>query len=205
MPAETPITVWIEELRASDEDAATKLWNHFVHHLYESARRQLRPATRAVYDEEDAALSAFNSVCGGIMKGNFPDLRDRESLWKLLLVITERKVTHRVRHDLQQRRDVRRNLLQSIFVISTDGSALSDMDAIESREPTPEFAAEFAETCRVLYQNLGDSELQNVVTLRMEGFTDSEIAQKLNCSRRTVQRRLEVIRRQWDLMEFSSE
>lgn len=169
MPAETPITVWIEELRASDEDAATKLWNHFVHRLYESARRQLRPDTRSVYDEEDAALSAFNSVCGGIVKGHFPDLRDRESLWKLLLIITERKVTHRVRHDMQQRRDVRRNLMQSIFLLSADESALSDMDAIHSREPTPEFAAEFAETCSILYQNLADSELQQVVTSAWKG------------------------------------
>ncbi len=205
-PEQTPITLWIEQLRvARDEDAASALWNHFVTRLVDSARPLLSPATRAVYDEEDATLSAFNSICGGIMNGHFPHLRDRESLWKLLLVITERKVTHRVRHDLQQRRDVRRNLMQSIFVLSADESALFDIDAIHSREPTPEFAAEFAETCRILYQDLGDSELQQVVTLRMEGFTDSEIAQKLNCSRRTVQRRLEVIRRHWDLMESSSE
>jgi DNA-directed RNA polymerase specialized sigma24 family protein len=43
-----------------------------------------------------------------------------------------------------------------------------------------------------------------VVTLRLEGHTDGEIAVHLNCSRRTVQRRLEVIRRHWDRLELSS-
>ncbi len=205
LPMETPITLWIEELRAADEDAATKLWNHFVRRLCESARRLLRPDTRPAYDEEDAALSAFNSLCGGIVNGRFPDLQDRDGLWKLLLVITERKVAHRVRHDQQQRRDVRRNLTQSIFSMSAEESARTVIEVLPSREPTPEFAAEFAETCKLLFHSLGDAALQEVVTLRMEGCADSEIAAKLNCSRRTVQRRLEVIRRHWDLLEFSSE
>jgi DNA-directed RNA polymerase specialized sigma24 family protein len=44
-------------------------------------------------------------------------------------------------------------------------------------------------------QSLGDPQLQLVATLRMEGYTDAEIGQRLGCSRSTVQRRLEIIRR----------
>jgi DNA-directed RNA polymerase specialized sigma24 family protein len=42
------------------------------------------------------------------------------------------------------------------------------------------------------------------VTLRMEGYTDAEVADRLRCSRRTVQRRLEVVRRHWGRLELSS-
>jgi DNA-directed RNA polymerase specialized sigma24 family protein len=204
LSSDDPVTLWIDELRNADEAAARKLWNHFFVRLYELGRKKLRPETRRVYDEEDAAQSAFQSVCAGITEGRFPDLGSRGNLWHLLVVITARKVAHRQRHDHQQRRDVHRNRSDSIFVQSGDGPAPAGVDTLVSREPTPEFAAEFVETCDFLFRSLDDPALQQVVTLRMEGYTDAEIADRLKCSRRTVQRRLEVIRRHWDRLELSS-
>ena len=140
--SDDPITVWIDQLREGDDSAARSLWNHFFLRLYELARHKLRNTTRRVYDEEDAAQSAFNSVCAGIMAGRFPDLQDRDSLWRLMLVITAQKVANRHRYDQQQRRDVRRNL--SDFILTNSDQ---DLDGgrvpLASREPTPEFAAEF--------------------------------------------------------------
>jgi RNA polymerase sigma factor (sigma-70 family) len=204
LSSDDPVTLWIDELRNADEAAARKLWNHFVTRLYELGRKKLRPETRRVYDEQDAAQSAFQSVCAGIAAGRFPDLGSRENLWHLLAVITARKVAHRQRHDKQLRRDVHRNLSDSIFLQSSDEFAPAGVDALLSREPTPEFAAEFVETCDFLFQSLDDPALQQVVTLRMEGYTDDEIADRLKCSRRTVQRRLEVVRRHWHRLELSS-
>lgn len=205
MSNDDPITLWIDELRNADEAAARKLWDHFVSRLYETARKKLRPETRRVYDEEDAAQSAFHSVCAGIAAGRYPDLRDRNSLWHLLLVITARKVGHRHRHDQQQRRDVRRNVSDFIFVPATDNSAGVGIDYLAVCEPTAGFAAEFVETCESLFRSLGDPALQQVVTLRMEGCTDREIADRLQCSRRTVQLRLETIRRHWNRLGLSDE
>jgi len=72
--------------------------------------------------------------------------------------------------------------------------------------PTPEFAAEFVETCETLFLSLEDPDLQQVVTLaRGKAMRDDEIAVRLKCSRRTVQRRLEVIRRHWDRLELSGD
>jgi RNA polymerase sigma factor (sigma-70 family) len=198
MASDDPVTIWIDELRTADEAAAQSLWRHFVARLYELGRKKLRQETRRVYDEEDAAQSAFHSVCAGIRAGRFPDLQDRDSLWRLLVVITARKVAHRQRYDRQERRDVRRNVSDYIFMPSDGESAVAGVDGLQARQPTAEFAAEFVETCENLFASLQDPALKQVVTLRMEGHTDSEIAGKLNCSRRTVQRRLEVIRRQWD-------
>jgi RNA polymerase sigma factor (sigma-70 family) len=199
-----PVTLWIDELRHADEAAARKLWNHFVARLYELGRKKLRPETRRVYDEEDAAQSAFHSLCAGIIAGRFPDLRSRDELWHLLIVITARKVAQRLRHDQQERRDIDRNLSDSIFAPSNENLPPTHADSVASREPTPEFAAEFVETCEFLVQSLDDPALKQVVSLRMEGYTDAEIADRLECSRRTVQRRLEVVRRKWDRLELSS-
>jgi DNA-directed RNA polymerase specialized sigma24 family protein len=204
MLSDNPITLWMDDLRVADAAAAQKLWDHFVSRICDAARRKLRPETRRVYDEEDAALSAFHSLCTGIAAGRFPDLHDRDSLWSLLLTITVRKVADRQRHDQRHCRDVRRNVSDAVFTKSTDKHPRAGTDLLASREPTPELAAEFVETCGCLFQSLGDPSLQQVVLLRMEGHTDDEIAQRMKWSRRTVQRRLEIIRRHWNRLELSS-
>ena len=42
-------------------------------------------------DEEDIAISAFRSFCDRAGKGQFPDLADRDHLWRVLFAITVRK------------------------------------------------------------------------------------------------------------------
>lgn len=196
MMSDEPITLWIEGLRQGDQSAARKVWQHFVGRLCTATRSKLRPETRRVYDEEDAAQSAFNSLCAGVAAGRFPDLYDRHSLWRLLLVIASRKVAHRHRYDQQQRRDVRRNLDESIFCCSSDGIGRR-LDQFESREPTPEYQAEFVETTIALFEALEEQELQQIAELRIEGYGDTEIAERLDCSRQAVQRKVERIRRKW--------
>ena len=51
----------------------------------------VRRAPRRASDEEDVALSAFQSFYQGIARGRFPQLEDRDNLWRLLITITARK------------------------------------------------------------------------------------------------------------------
>ena len=200
-----PVTLWLTQLREDDEDAATKLWNHFVDRIRGVARKKLNLESRRVYDDEDIAQSAFHSICAGVASGRFPELNDRNGLWQLIMVITSRKVSYRHRYDRQDCRNIFRNTADyflsdsnSVVVLPKSGQALS-------REPTPEFTAEFLETYEKLFASLADPALEQVVTLRMEGYTDDEIANRLKCSRRTVQRRLEIIRRHLERMDLASE
>jgi hypothetical protein len=61
MPAgtERSVTRRIESLKAGDADAAQGLWRRYFAALVRLARPRLQGATRAVADEEDAALSAL--------------------------------------------------------------------------------------------------------------------------------------------------
>ena len=45
---------------------------------------------RRDFDEEDVALSVFQSLCDGVKSGKFSRLDDRVNLWALLVVITSR-------------------------------------------------------------------------------------------------------------------
>src|SRR5215470_16012063 len=93
------VTRWIGDLKAGGDSAAQHLWQRYFHRLVHLARARLRAAHRAgaVADEEDAALSAFDSFCRGAARGRFPDLADRDGLWRLLVVITLHKVMGQVR------------------------------------------------------------------------------------------------------------
>lgn len=195
--SDSSVTNWIEILRSApggpaQEDAVTNLWKHYFQRLSATIRSRVNPATRRVYDEEDAAQSAFYSVCAGIQDGRFPDLADRDSLWRLLLAITGRKISHRHRFDHQERRDVRR-VVSSHTNESGDGTGVDQL----SSTSTPEFVMELEESVDELFARLGDAELKVIATLKMQGYTDTEVAESLHSSRRTVQRRLEIIRRIW--------
>ena len=192
---EEPISEWLRALRNRDDEAATNLWNHFAGKLCDAVRRRIRRDTRRLYDEEDAAQSAFHSLCRGVSEGQFPDLNDRDSLWRLLLVIALRKVNKRHRFDLQERRDVRRTSGDARLADSEEG--LSSVDEVSTGLPGPDLAAEFVDTYELLLGQLDDEMLQRIVELKLEGFTNIEVADELNCTRKTVQRKLEMVRRAW--------
>ena len=93
------VTHWIGALRGGDLDAAQPLWERYFARLVRLAQARLgtRRGQAAAEDEEDAALSAFDSFCRAATEGRFPRLDDRDDLWRLLVAITERKATDQMR------------------------------------------------------------------------------------------------------------
>jgi hypothetical protein len=55
-------------------------------------------------DEEDAALSPFDSFCRRAQAGQLPHIEDRDDLWKTLFVLTARKSVNLMRVELRQKR-----------------------------------------------------------------------------------------------------
>lgn len=186
MSSDGSITRWIGQLQAGDAAAAQPLWERYFRNLVALARRKLLGARPRVADEEDVALSAFDSFCRGLEKGRFPALMDRDNLWKLLVVLTARKASHLLRDEQRLKRG---------------GGLKAGFEALEqaiSQEPSPEFAAELAENCRRLLDLLGDDELRAIALSKMEGYTTDEIAGQRNCAPRTVERKLRLIRGLWE-------
>ncbi len=181
------ITVWLGQLQAGELAAARPLWEKYFHRLVGLARKRLRAAPRRAADEEDVALSAFDSFCRRAEAGQFPYLTDRDSLWRLLAEITMRKAGHFVR-------DARR-LKRYGQVKPLDSEVF---DEVLACEPDPALAAEVMEECNRLIAALQEPELRQVALLRMEGYSVDEIATKIPCAPRTVKRKLKLIRGIWN-------
>jgi DNA-directed RNA polymerase specialized sigma24 family protein len=189
MASEGSVSRWLDGLRAGDPAAARELWERYFRRLVGLARQKLQNAARRVADEEDVALSAFDSFCRGAEAGRFPQLLDRDSLWRLLVVLTARKAAH-------LRRDQGR--LKRGGGKGAGWSEEADLEHLLSQEPTPELAAQVAEECRRLMQSLRDPELEAVALWKMEGYTVDEIGQRLGYAPRSVKRKLQLIRSLWE-------
>jgi DNA-directed RNA polymerase specialized sigma24 family protein len=168
------ITKWIGELKAGDPSAAQKLWELYFQQLVALARQRLQGTARGLADEEDIALSAFDSFCRAAARSRFPQLNDRTDLWRLLVVLTERKVYRLRRAERRQKRGGPR---------FTQPQAEPDLADMVCDQPTPQFAAEVADECRRLLDRLRDPQLQTIALWRMEGYTTDEIAARLGCAR----------------------
>jgi DNA-directed RNA polymerase specialized sigma24 family protein len=68
---------------------------------------------------------------------------------------------------------------------------------VVGREPDPRWTYETAEECQELLDRLSDTLLRAIALWRIEGFTTEEIAVKLGCASRTVERKMQLIRRLW--------
>src|SRR5262245_43166917 len=104
MAPEGSVTHWLGQLQAGDPAAAQPLWQRYFRRLVGLARQRLRHAPRRAADEEDVALSAFDSFCRGAEQGKFPRLHDRDNLWRLLVALTARKAVDLIRHEDRQKR-----------------------------------------------------------------------------------------------------
>ena len=192
----TSITLWLEKLAGGDQDATRRIWEQYYERLLHVARHRLGRSPRRVADEEDVVLSAFNSFCAGVAAGRFPHLRDRDDLWRLLLTITARKAVSLLRWQHCRRRGGRAVRGDSAF-----GKQASDrtagIDEVLGGEPTPELAAVMTEEFGRLIDLLDDASLRLIAVLKLEAYTNEEIARSLDCCVATVERKLARIRKTW--------
>ena len=197
---EGSVTCYINDLIEGGKTnvAAEALWGRYYDRLVKLARERLRQGSRAIADEEDAALSAFDSFCRAATAGRFPQLSGRDALWRLLVTITARKVYDQKVYELAQVRDVRRTVAESdlVAVHSADESG-AGLEQIIGREPCPAFAAILAEQFQARLARLND-ELRDIALRKLEGYQNTEIAKQQGCSVATIERKLKVIRTIWE-------
>jgi DNA-directed RNA polymerase specialized sigma24 family protein len=192
--SDADVTHWLNLIQTGDPAAAQPLWERYFRRLVGLARARLHALPRkAAADEEDVALSAFDSFCRGAQAGRFPRLDDRDDLWRLLATITARKAGRLVRAEHRQKRGGGRVQGESAL-----GEPDAGIDAAAAAEPTPEFAAQVTEEYRGLLGRLGDDQLRAIAQWKLEGYTNREIADRLGCAPATVERRLALIRRLWE-------
>jgi len=179
--------VLIARLRAGDEDAAAEIFHRFARRLVRLARQRLGEGICRKEDARDVLQSVFRSFFTRFRTGQF-DLRNWESLWGILTVITLRKCGNRVEYFLAACRDVRRE----VSLNPSDESG-AGWEAI-ARDPLPSEAAVLADTVEQLMRGLEERD-QEILSLHLQGYTVPEISERIERAERTVHRALERVRK----------
>ncbi len=195
MSNENSVSVWLGPLKEGDPQAAQELWSRYFEKLVRLARKKLQGSSRRMADEEDVALSAFHSFCEGAAQGKFPQLDDRDNLWRVMVIITARKASRLSEHERRQKRGGGNLRGESVFR-GEDDEVSAGIQQVVGDEPTPEFAAQIAEEHERLLSKL-DGDLRQIAQWKLEGYTNEEIGQMAKCGVRTVQRKLNRIRMEW--------
>jgi DNA-directed RNA polymerase specialized sigma24 family protein len=184
------VTRFFDQLRAGDPNAAEALWLRFFPRLVALARQVLAGRPQRVADADDAAQSAFASFCLRVKAGEF-HIQDRTELWNLLGVITARKAKKQVRRESTEKRGGQRVIGEGVLA-RADGSPIPLDEVAPALSPD-----EFDLHCQELLDQLGPA-LREFALLRLLGYHNREIATRLDCTERTVERKLNLIRLKWE-------
>src|SRR5438445_10654567 len=86
MSPDGSVTRWLGQLQGGNEAAVQPLWERYFRRLVGLARTRVHSGPRRGADEEDVALSAFDSFGRNADQGRLPHRLDRDDLWRCLAV-----------------------------------------------------------------------------------------------------------------------
>jgi len=198
MPPDEDITHLIDQLKHGDQRAAERVWELYFQKLVRLAARRLHGLSKRDRDEEDVALSAFHSFYKRASDGRFSRLENRDDLWRLLVTITARKSSSFVKYHMAAKRGGGKTRGESVFRAPDDESPHpTGIEQIAAVDPSPEFADGVFNTCTELVNSLDDP-LRRIALLKIEGYTNAEIAKRLGIAARSVTRKITLIRQKWE-------
>jgi RNA polymerase sigma factor (sigma-70 family) len=189
------VTQLIGEMRDGDVDAVSTLWGRYFPQLANLARKTLGENPRRVADEEDAAISAFATFWKRANRGEFSDLAGRDSLWKLMAVITIRKAIKQTRRETAAKRGGPRGVVTETDIAASPGQPF--LDTIRQVAGDVSFE-EMDSLGYELMESLPDADLRSIALLKLMGYTNQEVAADLGCSIRRIERKLGLIRTIWN-------
>jgi RNA polymerase sigma factor (sigma-70 family) len=187
-PESLPAAKLLEGLLRCDNASATQLFHQYSWRLVCLARKRLDARTLQKVDPEDVVQSVFRSFFRMRVDGELAAW-PADHLWNLLATITARKCAKRVRYFRAAVRNVQRESCTSPGV----GGSESRLD-LPGSEPTPEEALLLLEIVEEMMRGL-DAKGRQLVTLYLQEYSSSEIADMVGLSSRSVQLLIQRVRR----------
>jgi RNA polymerase sigma-70 factor (ECF subfamily) len=186
-PATIQTRALIDLWRAGDEGAARQIFDRYVDRLVALARRRISQRLASRVDPEDVVQSVFRTFFVRVKAGQFC-IEHQDDLTKLLVRITVHKTLRQVEYHQAAKRSTSQETVQ--------GNLTHDrLTEMLDREPTPAEANSFLDQLEHFLNRLQPFERQ-VLELRMQGYSNEEIAKQLGTYDRKIRRVMERVRGQ---------
>lgn len=168
----------IERVRLGDEDAATEFYDLYAARVTGLVRGRIGHRLKYSVDAEDIVQSVFKSMFRGVRQKGYR-AEEGETLWRLLAVLAINKIRRRASRTMEARfSSMERTTLDAVDDAVTD---------VRLESSDIEHAIMEAIECL-------DEREQELVVLRIRGYTIEEISQQVGRSQRTTERMLRAIK-----------
>ncbi len=185
------VTNWIVRLADGDSRAVEMIFEKYFNRLIKLALRKMHGLNTVPYSPEDVVNSVVRSLWNGV-QNNKIEILTEDNLWGCLYQITTRKVCAERRRAFSKKRG------ENKMVISGDQINQETEDnlfsSIVGKEPSPEMALEMAEGADellLLFDNLPTH--KQLIVLKLQGFSNHEIANQLGICDNSVRRYIKDI------------
>lgn len=173
----------IEGVKQKDPQAVQDLWERCFRQLRRMARRKLGNLPGAVADSEDVASEVFACLCRGIAADRWPQLDNREDLWRILFTLTRHKAIDLIRRETAPKHG---------------GGAFQYWSGDVAAEGLgPEDIVILDDQLSHLLGKLPDESFRKIARLKLKLHTVPEMAEILGYAPRTIERKLSLIRKIW--------
>ena len=200
------VSLWIKQLKAGEEAALGKLHARYWPYLVGLARCKLKETPRRATDEEDVAQQAFWGFYKSLRAGRLPQLANRRQLLGLLSHITTCQAANQIKHELGVRkRGAGRVQGESVLesaALSGDAHVLG-LEQIADSGLTPQERI-LLDDCYHFYVNGLPDHLRPFAELYLAGWKYREIADRLGCTERTVDRKMALILVRWQRVALAN-
>lgn len=172
----------VDRFRLGDEDAALRLYYRYAERLLNLATKQQADDLSARFDPEDIVQSVFRTFFRRVADGQY-EAPEGDELWKLFLVIALNKLRSRGAYHRSQKRNVRNTQSIQEHLLTSDqnqhqvATSILCLSVQEIIEKQPESHRE-------------------VIRMRIDGHDILAITQRLQRSKRTVERVLQNFRKE---------
>lgn len=186
----------LRAVKAGDASALAPLWERYSRDLNVLARRLISRSRLRAADEEDIVVSTFERLWNAAQANKLNSVESRESLSRLLAKITTQRAIDLLRSEHRQVRGGGAVRGDSVFPAPDSGQGAGFGAVVDDSIP-PDLEVMAEEETRKLLRSLGDDDLASIAVAKMEGFSNREISDLLECSISTVERSLRLIRKKW--------
>ena len=195
--ADDEITLFLKDSQGIGEEGAQAIWESYLPKLMRVIESKLRNSSKRIIDSDDIAQNAMLSLFRGLKEHKFDSLENRDELWALLIIITARKVTRERRREMAEKRGRGTTRGESAFIVAGRIDDCYGINQVLDENQMPESASRVLKTYEELLPQISDQKTRNTAMLRMEGYTNPEIAEKMKCSVVRVEQRISKIRKVW--------
>lgn len=191
---EGSITLVISEMKQGEMSNADLLVKRFTDRLERFVRERMNRRVRTLGNSDDVVVNTLNDLFQGLWQGRYSELSNRESFWRLLVVVACRNVCDEVNHEKRQKRGGGK-VVHASSLEQEDSTSLFERVAADSKSPYRN--AMIREECESLLKGLENEELQVIVLMKMAKYTNEQISRTLDIKLRSVERSLAKIRQLW--------